>query len=60
LGYPILDSGEQVDELVLFGVAERGHAVVLDVDERGADLVDDLASDRGELRDGAAAVAGVR
>jgi hypothetical protein len=31
------------DHPVLFGLAERGQAFVLDVDERRADLVDGLA-----------------
>jgi hypothetical protein len=44
LCYSFLDLGQQADELVLFGLAEGGHAVGLDVDERGADPVDGLAS----------------
>src|SRR5438034_11809412 len=59
-GYPFLDLGEQRDELVLFGRAERGHAVFLDIGQRGADPVDNLAPGGGERGDGAAAVPGVR
>ena len=49
LRYPFPDLGEQADELVLLGLAERGHAVFLDVDQRWAKAVDGLASGWGEL-----------
>jgi hypothetical protein len=44
LRYSFLDLGKQADELVLFNLAEGGHAVGLDVDEREADPVDSLVS----------------